>query len=141
MGEELKLIFIHHCGSDWNGNNTKYQLLFATDEDIEMFDDDSWGLFPAKGLVATPPSSFITQIMNIETEISLILAQNSMTFRMYDAVDGIIPLGYEDINNYDYYPDFRLVLHYGMTEDEVMEALSKSDISPEIQMNDEKEID
>lgn len=139
--DELKLVFIHFRGNEWKGEMNNYQLLFATDEDIELFDDDSWGVFPANGLPTPPSSEYITLVMDIESEIKLILAQNSAIYRMYDAVDGVVPLGYEDINNYDYYPENRLVLRYGMTQDEVEEKLSLSDISPIIRLNDEKEIE
>ena len=52
-----------------------------------------------------------------------------MCFGYRHAVDGIIALAYEDITDYEEYPENgRLVLKYGMTIDEVIEKLNNKDI-------------
>lgn len=127
---ETKLIYIHLSGTNWDDDNFTYQLLFSNDDNMEDWEDDTWGIFPASGRPIIPPKEVVTLSFTITTSIKLILAQNSQTFRMYDAIDGIIPIGYEDIDDYDVYPDERLVLHYGETPDEIEEKLSRLDITP-----------
>ena len=59
------------------------------------------------------------------SEIELDLIQNSDFFGMYDAVDGVIALGWEkNFSN----EKVRLVFHYGNTLEEVENKLYERDI-------------
>jgi len=55
--------------------------------------------------------------------------KNSDFFSFYDAVDKVIALSWEDIEN-EYYneEDTRLVFHYGDSEEDVMTKLYERDI-------------
>lgn len=117
---ELKLVFVHQKGTDIDGMYT-YQFLFSSSEDV---DGEEWGTFPAMGRPETPESELIDLVIEFEFEILLDLAKNSSIHTMYDAIDGVIALAYENIFGYEVYPDPRLVFKYNETYDEVMRKLS-----------------
>ena len=57
------------------------------------------------------------------------LVQNSDFFSIYDAVDNVIALAWEDVEN-EYYDESqtRLVFHFGDTEEKVIDKLYERDI-------------
>lgn len=126
------LTYIYLSGSNWGSDKYTYQLLFSTKDKFDNFDDDSWGFYPATGRPNPPSSEEIVSVVTITTEIDLILAQNSKLYRMYDAIDGITPLGYENIDNYDVYPEIRLVLNFGDDINHVLDELNKFGIIPDV---------
>lgn len=128
--DDLFLVFIHPIGRQWGSDTYHYQLLFSNEETFDGFDDDTWGIYPASGRAEAPIREFIRCVFTIKTEINLIVSQDSKFYRMYDAVDKIVPLGYEDLDGYETYPDNRLVLHYGMPYNDVSDLLSSLDITP-----------
>jgi hypothetical protein len=124
--DELKLIYVNHVGSNWRDLNL-YEFLFSdTDEDVE---GDDWNVCPASvGDVTPPPTHHVRKVGYLETELDLIVVADSDTFSVYDAVDGVTPLAYEDVDGYDVYPDFRLVFKYGDKISEVNENLFAKEI-------------
>lgn len=91
---------------------------------------DDFDQFPA-GLCVnlTPNEEDYDTIKIIKTNIKLSLIQDSTCFGMQDAMDGIVAIGYEDISDYEEYPeDGRLILHYGISYDECEELLANKNI-------------
>ena len=56
------------------------------------------------------------------------MVQKSDTFAVWDAVDGIIALAWEDISDYDEYPDSRLYFKFGEDIKSVEDKLYEKDI-------------
>lgn len=124
MGD-LYLIYIHEIGTNYE-NNSLYEFIFT--DSLDDVDGIEWGSYPASGNPSPPYEELIQQVGKIELDGNLIVAQNNEQFSMWDAVDGIIALGWEDINGLEEYPDKRLVFPYGMKLSKVNEILYKRDI-------------
>jgi hypothetical protein len=66
---------------------------------------------------------------SIDGEIRLNVAQANEQFSMWDAIDGIIPLAWENIDGMDDYPTKRLAFPFGMPMSEVKDLLYERDIT------------
>ena len=108
--EKLYLIYINNVGKDWQGNHL-YEFLYSNkNKDI---DGDDWDAVPASGRPAPPYEEFVKKVGTLTTKIKLSLVQVSDTFSVWDAVDGIIALGWENIDEYEEYPEIRLWFKFG----------------------------
>lgn len=119
---DLYLVFINKVGEDWEGNYI-YEFIFSnTTKDI---DGDDWDVYPASGIPSVPNESFIKQVGRVETKLNLDVIQDSDTFAVWDAVDGIIALAWENLDEYEQYPEDRLYLSFGdpmkLVEDKLYE--------------------
>jgi hypothetical protein len=54
--------------------------------------------------------------------------QNSDTFAVWDAVDGVISLAWENINAYESYPEKRISFRFGEPIKEVEDKLYEKDL-------------
>jgi len=123
--KKLFLIYINFIGRDYKGNYI-YEFIFSdTTKDV---DGDEWDTFPASGRPEPPHEEFIKSVGRLESELLLDVIQNSDTFAVWDAVDGVIALGWENINAYESYPDRRLSFRFGETKDEVEAKLYEKDL-------------
>jgi hypothetical protein len=123
--EELHLVYINRVGTNWVGEY-EYEFLFSnTTEDI---DGDDWDSYPASGKPTPPEVNLIKLVGKITTELKLDLIQYSDTFAVWDAVDGIIALGWENISDYESYPDKRLYFKFGDNKKSIDDALYESDM-------------
>ena len=127
--DDLVLVYIHYVGSNHIGVKS-YEFLFAANTDISGFvDDDEWSAMPADGLPNPPDAECIEAVGLIETNtLTLDLAQNSGELSMWDALDGVIALGWENIDGLDAYPENRLVFNIGTTKDTVIDLLYNKNI-------------
>ena len=122
--DELYLVYIHRVGTNWSGENV-YEFIFSdTTEDV---DGEYWDKFPAAGSPEPPKTSFIKSVGVLTSELSLILIQDSDTLAVWDAVDGVIALAFEDTSEYDVYPDRRLFFNFGEKIDKVKQKLYDTD--------------
>jgi hypothetical protein len=122
---DLYLIYINGVGQDWKGNYI-YEFLFSdTTEDI---DGEEWDTYPASGNPDPPHARFVKKVGVMTSEMKFGLIQNSDTFAVWDAVDGMIAMGWEDINDYDEYPDTRIYFHFGDDIKSVEDKLFEKDI-------------
>lgn len=129
----MKLIFINEVGSSWD-DTMIYEFIF-TDGDIERVDGYGWDEYPSSGRANGPDKAHISGVARIETDqFKLICVQNSSNHSVWDAVDGIIALAYEDITEYDEYPEpgTRLKFFYGDDYSKVKDCLYTKDINIEI---------
>jgi len=110
------LIYINYIGEDWN-NNQLYDFIFSNT--LENIDGDGWDNYPAAGTPELPNKQLITNVGRVETEIKFDLIQNSHIFAYWDAVDGVVAIGWENTDEYDTYPEKRLFFHFGQDKNEV----------------------
>lgn len=128
--EDLKdvfLLFVRLIGEE-NDGYYRYEFIF-TDNPDEAWGDD-WEYKPA-GLVNSiiPSDEYITEIHIVKTKIKFDLIQNNMCFSMQDCMDGIVALAFENMDNYDSYPDDgRLFFMFGESIDEVERKLAMKNI-------------
>ena len=120
----MKLVYINEVGEDWTGNNI-YEFLFA--DEIENIDGDDWDALPASGRPSPPSSDFIVKVGKLTSELKFELVQKSDTFAVWDAVDGVVALGWEDISEYDEYPDTRVYFDFGIDIKVVEDKLYEKD--------------
>jgi len=77
----------------------------------------------------TPDPSFIKLVGGLKTsELDLELIQNSGVFQIYNAVEGIIALAWEKLQDDQDYPEERLVFRFGETKESVEGKLYSLDL-------------
>lgn len=121
-----RLVFVNELGPNFKGDNL-YEFIFSDNEDVS---GEDWESTPAGGNPQPPHIDYITKVGVLKNDkIKLNVIQNSDFFSFYDAVDKVISLSWEDIEN-EYYneEDTRLVFHYGDSEEDVMSKLYERDI-------------
>ena len=121
--KELYLIFINELTQDYKGFNT-YELLFTSK--LEDITDDSWGVIPACISNIKQPENFsIDSVYILKTEyIQFLLAKNNTCFNMWDCMEGILPLMWENKMLYNVYPDNVLIFRYGEKLSEVINKIN-----------------
>ena len=123
--KELFLIYVNRVGKDYKGN-VLYEFIFS--DTLENVDGESWDKVPASGRPEPPHEKFIKRVGRLESELILDVIQDSSVFAVWDAVDGIIALAYENIDDYDSYPEKRVCFHFGNTLAEVENKLYEKDL-------------
>lgn len=108
--DELFLIYVNYIGKDYKSNHI-YEFIFSNT--IKDIDGEDWDRFPASGQPAPPNDVFIKQVGRLESQLKLDVIQDSDTFGVWDAVDGVIALAWENVNDYDKYPNTRLYVRFG----------------------------
>jgi hypothetical protein len=121
----MKLVYINKIGKNWEGNYM-YEFLFS--KSTENIDGEDWDSVPASGKPEPPNSEFISLVGKLTTDIHFDLVQESDTFAVWDAVDGIISLGWEDITTYEEYPSVRLYFPFGLSKEDVDSTLYQRDL-------------
>ena len=121
----MQLVYINEIGSDWKGNNI-YEFLFS--DNVESIDGDDWDAYPASGMPSPPSGEFIKKVGVLTTEFKFDLIQNSDTFAFWDAVDGVTAVAWENISDYEEYPDKRLYFSFGDEESVVADKLYEKDL-------------
>jgi len=97
--EELYLIYVNKIGEDWTGKHL-YEFLFS--DTTENVDGDDWDAYPASGRPAPPNSGFVKKVGKLMSDdLKFKLVQNSSEFAVWDAVDGVVALAWEDIGTSD----------------------------------------
>jgi hypothetical protein len=122
---KLFLIYVNKVGKNYKGDYL-YEFIFS--ETTRDIDGEFWDVFPASGRPEPPHSHFIKKVGKLESELDLDVIQNSDTFAVWDAIDGVIALAWENINAYDSYPEKRLCFKFGEPLKDVEEKLYEKDI-------------
>ena len=128
MDNELYLIFIKIAGIGYDDNRI-YDFIYS-DTKVDV-DGEDWDFYPASGRPKVPHDIFIKEVSRLESKIELKTVQNSDTFALWDALDGVIALAWEDTDNYVDYPDNRLVFKFGEAKDKVEAKLYERDLTLE----------
>ena len=124
MGK-LFLVYVNYVGKDYKGDYL-YEFIFS--DTIQDIDGDEWDTYPASGRPQPPHESFIKKVGRLESELMLDVIQNSDTFAVWDAIDGVLALAWENIDAYQTYPDKRLCFKFGEPIEEVEGKLYEKDL-------------
>lgn len=136
---ELYLVYINVMNMDWEGNNV-YEFIFCDTYEVEKIEGEDWNLYPASNNPTPPNIEYVKAVGQLRTEMDINTIQKSDTFSMYDAVDGVIALGWDDIEqNYDVHPEKRLVFNYGETLESVEKKLYAKDLVLNYTLENEEE--
>jgi hypothetical protein len=127
MKKEPFLIFVNDVGENMKDQYI-YEFIFSTIDNIKTLDGDRWDEVPASGRPDVPNANFISHVGILESDLRLDLLKNSDTFAIWDGVDGVIALAWENILAYESYPEKRLHFHFGLTMDEVKDKLYNNDL-------------
>lgn len=124
--EELFLIYIHVVGKDRRGINI-YEFIFS--DTIEDIDGDDWDAIPASGRPSPPYEEHVQKVGVLTTdEFELHVIQESDSFSVWDSVDGVIALAWENMDAYEEYPEKRLAFHFGEEIKDVESKLYEHDL-------------
>ena len=123
--KDLFLIYVNKIGKDYK-ENYLYEFIFS--DTTENIDGDDWDTFPASGRPSAPHDHFIKKVGRLESEIKFDVVQDSDTFAVWDAVDEVIALAWENINAYDSYPEKRICFKFGEPMNEVESKLYEKDL-------------
>lgn len=121
----MYLVYVNQVGKNYQGNYL-YEFIFS--DTIKNIDGEYWDQFPASGRPEPPHEHFIKKVGRLESELKLDVIQNSDTFAVWDAVDGVIALAWENINAYETYPEKRLCFRFGESLEEVKDKLYEIDL-------------
>jgi hypothetical protein len=123
--KDLYLIYVNRVGKDYKGNYL-YEFLFS--DTTQNIDGDDWDTFPASGRPEPPHEIFIKHVGKLQSGLRLDVVQDSDTFAVWDAIDGVIALAWENIDEYESYPDQRLCFKFGENISDVESKLYERDI-------------
>jgi hypothetical protein len=123
--EDLYLIYVHQVGFTHDSSNI-YQFIFS--DTIVGVDGDGWDSYPSSGNPYPPFDKFKNQVGEIMSEIKLTLLQDNEQFSMWDGVDGVVALGWQNIDGMEEYPENRITFPFGMKIKDVEALLYESDI-------------
>jgi hypothetical protein len=121
----MKLVYINKIGQNWKGNYI-YEFLFS--DVVEDIDGEGWDSYPSSGNPEPPEGRFIKETGLLNTTLKLDLVQESDSFAMWDAVDGIVAMSWENMEGYDEYPEKRLFFSFGEDIESVNNKLYEKDI-------------
>ena len=124
----MYLIYINRIGKTFKGEHM-FEFLFSNSTDWEW--DDSW--YESSVMTDTrdlaPDESIIKLVGSLKTdEFDLELVQEDGVRDIYNAVEGIIALGWEKLQDDEDYPEKRRVFRFGDTKESVDEQLYEYDL-------------
>jgi hypothetical protein len=122
---ELYLIYINKIGKNWK-DEFLYEFIFS--DSIENIDGEDWDSYPASGNPSTPEHKFIKKVGTLTTNLNLDVIQNSESFAIWDAVDGVISMAWENLDGYEEYPETRLFFKFGEPINSVDDKLYERDL-------------
>jgi len=121
----MNLVYINKVGQNWKGNFI-YEFLFS--DILQDIDGEGWDAYPASNNPEPPEQKFIKKTGALIGDLKLEIVQESDSFAMWDAVDGIIALAWENFEGYDEYPDQRLFFSFGEEIKSVESKLYEKDL-------------
>lgn len=126
---EYKVVYIIYVGKDVDDKNI-YQFILSNNPD-DVF-SEGWDEKPASNIpksILMIDEDMYEYVKELKTDMMLDLAQDNSCFSMQDARDNIVALAYENIDNYEEYPEEgRIVIHFGESIDEVEKKFAKRDL-------------
>lgn len=122
--DNLFLVYINRVGQNWKGENI-FEFLFS--DVTENIDGDSWDSYPASGNPEPPENKFIKKVGVLTSNLNLDLVNESDSFSIWDAVDGVISMAWENLEGYEEYPDKRVHFSFGEEIKSVEDKLYEKD--------------
>jgi hypothetical protein len=123
--DNLYLIYVNYVGKDYKSNHI-YEFIFCDTKD--NIDGEGWDLLPASGRPEPPHDVFIKHVGRLESALNLDVIQDSSMFAVWDAVDGVIALSWENVKAYESYPEHRISFSFGETLESVEAKLYEKDL-------------
>lgn len=124
----MKLVYVNQIGIDWTGKRL-YEFLFSEDESVEDVSGVDWDSYPASVGEPEPPSrDFISKVGLLTTDLNLFLIQKHDSFAVFDAVDGVVALAWENLLDYEEYPEKRLFFKFNEDVTSVEDKLYEKDL-------------
>lgn len=125
----MYLIYINRIGTTFKGENI-FEFLFSDSTEWEW--DDSW--YESSVMTETrelaPDESIVKLVGTLKTdELDLELVQEDGVRDIYNAVEGIIALGWEKLDEEDDIPEKRRVFKFGDTKESVDVQLHEYDLA------------
>ena len=121
----MKLVYINKIGQNWKGNYI-YEFLFS--DVVKDIDGEGWDSYPSSGNPEPPEGRLIKETGLLNTTLKLDIKKESDSFAMWDAVDGIVAMSWENMEGYDEYPEKRLFFSFGEDIESVNDKLYEKDI-------------
>jgi hypothetical protein len=121
--ENPYLCFIRLIGEE-NDGYYRYEFIFTDNIDEVWGDDfDQKPCCLVNGLM--PNEEYIYEVHIVKMKIKLDLIQDNCCFGFQDCTDGVIALAWENMDDYDEYPeDGRIFFRFGETLEEVENKLA-----------------
>ena len=136
---DLYLIFINKIGTTWD-DKIMYEFLFS--DTTENVDGDDWGEYPANGVPSPPNETFVKMVGKLSTsELNLDVIQDDEKFAVWDAVDGMVAMAWENLDDYDQYPEHRLFFNFVDTLKKVKDKLYERDLILEYKIKKDEQIE
>ena len=127
LDSTLYLCFTRLIGEE-NDGYFRYEFIF-TDKPDEVWGED-FDQKPAclvNDLMVS--DEYVSEIHIVKTKIKFDLIQDNCCFSVSDAIDGCVSIAWEDISEYDEYPeDGRLFFMFGETFEDVSRKLAMKNI-------------
>jgi len=125
----MYLIYINRIGTTFKGEHI-FEFLFSNS--VEWDWDDTW--YESSVMTDTrelsPDESIIKTVGTLKTdEFDLELVQEDGVRDIYNAVEGIIALGWEKLEEDEEIPEKRRVFNFGDTKESVDEQLYEYDLA------------
>lgn len=125
----MYLIYINRIGTTFKGEHI-FEFLFSNS--VEWDWDDTW--YESSVMTDTrelsPDESIIKTVGTLKTdEFNLELVQEDGVRDIYNAVEGIIALGWEKLEEDEEIPEKRRVFNFGDTKESVDEQLYEYDLA------------
>ena len=125
----MYLIYINRIGTTYKGEHI-FEFLFSSSVEWEW--DESW--YESSVMTDTrelsPDESIIKMVGTLKTdEFNLELVQEDGVRDIYNAVEGIIALGWEKLEEDEEIPEKRRVFNFGDTKESVDEQLYEYDLA------------
>ena len=131
----MYLIYINRIGTTFKGEHI-FEFLFSNSVDWEW--DDSW--YESSVMTETrelaPDETIVKIVGTLKTdELNLELVQEDGVRDIYNAVEGIIALGWEKLEEDEEIPEKRRVFNFGDTKESVDEQLYEYDLALQYKEN------
>ena len=125
----MYLIYINRIGTTYKGEHI-FEFLFSSSVEWEW--DESW--YESSVMTDTressPDESIVKIVGTLKTdEFNLELVQEDGVRDIYNAVEGIIALGWEKLEEDEEIPEKRRVFNFGDTKESVDEQLYEYDLA------------
>ena len=123
----MNLVYVNELGPNYKGDNV-YEFIFSDFDDVW---GEDWDAEPAAGKPLPPEINYIKKVGVLKnSDIQLELIQNSDFFGIYDAIDGVISLAWENANSDEVliHKRKRLVFQYNEGIESVENKLYERDI-------------
>ena len=102
----------------------EYDFLFSETPEI-VWGEDWAEQCPAACDNMRPSNDMISDKQRLATIIPFGLAQRNACFSMQDCIDGIVALAWEDLSDYEEYPEPRLIFKFGEDYESVEDKLAR----------------